>query len=124
MSKNRVLIVDDERLTGIALADYLEEEGFQSAVAEDGQTAIKLQKQHPFDVCIVDIRMPGMDGVEAILTLHQISSLSRFVVCTGSPQFTVPDALKAIGVAQQAVVLKPILDMQVFVNLLKTITSA
>ncbi len=115
----RVLIVDDERLTGIALADYLGEEGFSPIVVENGPAALKAQERQPFDVCIVDIRMPGMDGVEAILALHDIAPASRFIICTGSPQFVLPAALKEIGLTSQMVVTKPILDMEVFVALFK-----
>ncbi len=119
MQTKRILIVDDEHLTGIALADYLGEEGFDPVVVENGPAALKVQQQQPFDVCIVDIRMPGMDGVEAILALHDIAPDSHFIICTGSPQFVLPPALKKIGLTQQLVVTKPILDMEIFVALLK-----
>lgn len=121
MQTKRVLIVDDERLTGIALADYLKEEELTPTVVGDGQSAIEAQKRQPFDVCIVDIRLPGMDGVETILALHKISPASRFIICTGSPEFALPTALKEIGLTLQVVVPKPILDMDIFVTLLKSL---
>ncbi|MBN2005528.1 MAG: response regulator [Anaerolineae bacterium] len=120
MQTKRILIVDDEHLTGIALADYLQEEGFIPTVVENAQAAIEAQKEQPFNVCIVDIRMPGMDGVEATLALHKIAPMSHFIICTGSPEFTVPSVLKQIGLTQQAVVTKPILDMEIFIALLKS----
>jgi len=119
MKTMRILIVDDERLTRISLADFLAEESFDTAAAGDGESAIELQRRRPFDVCIVDIRMPGLDGVETILALHEIGPDSDFIICTGSPQFSVPPALKSVGLSQHDVVYKPILDMNVFVQLLK-----
>ena len=118
MTRKRILIIDDERLTRISLADFLEESGYDTTVAVDGESAIQLHRFHKFDVCIVDIRMPGMDGVEVIQVLHQIASESIYIICTGSPQFVVPPILEKLGIKQQHVVFKPILDMQIFVPLI------
>ncbi len=118
MPTRRILIVDDERLSRISLADFLYEAGYDTAVAGDGESAIQLQQQQPFDVCIVDIRMPGIDGIETIHALHRISPNSRFIICTGSPQFTLSPSLKEIGMSEYCVVHKPVLDMNIFLDLL------
>jgi DNA-binding NtrC family response regulator len=115
----RVLIVDDERLTRVSLADFLQDMGYETAVASDGESAAQLQQERPFDVCIVDIRMPTMGGVEVILTLHRIASSSRFIVYTGSPQFMLPPALEEIGLMECDIVRKPVLDMEVFAALIE-----
>lgn len=78
----------------------------------------QLQRERPFDVCIVDIRMPGMDGSETILALHQIAPDSRFIIYTGSPHFTLSPALKEIGVSKCNIVRKPVLDMNVFITMI------
>ena len=123
MSGKRVLIVDDEQLTRISLSDFLEELGYDSVVAGDGKTAIELQTERPFDVCVVDIRMPGIDGMQVILALHQIAPRSRFIVYTGSPRFYLPPALMEIGISEQEVVFKPVLDMYVFVPLIERLVG-
>jgi len=118
MSIRRILVVDDERLARISLADFLQEAGYETEVASDGESAIRLQQKQPFDVCIVDIRLPGIDGVETILSLHRIEPQTRFIVYTGSPQFALSPALKKIGLSRNYVVRKPVFDMTVFVRLI------
>lgn len=118
MPTKRVLVVDDERLTRISLADFLRDLGYETATASDGESAVQLQQEQPFDVCIVDIRMPMMGGVDVILTLHQIAPSSRFIVYTGSPQFVLPPVLEEIGLSEHDIVRKPVMDMDVFVALI------
>lgn len=121
MGGKRVLIIDDERLTRISLVDFLADMGFETVGAADGESAIVCQQEQPFDFCIVDIRMPGVDGVETIIALHRIDARSHFFICTGSPQFTLSSALKQIGLSDCDVVFKPVLDMNVFVDLIARI---
>lgn len=123
MPPTRILIVDDERLTRISLADFLQDMGYDTATAGDGETAIQLQQEQPFDVCIVDIRMPGMDGIETILHLHRVAPHSRFIICTGSPQFALSPALKEIGLLEGDIVRKPVLDMNIFVSLIERVAG-
>ena len=118
MSAIRILVVDDERLARISLADFLQETGYDTATAGDGESAIQLQQERPFDVCILDIRMPGMDGADVILALYQIEPRSRFIVYTGSPQFTLTPALETIGISEQHIVRKPVSDLNTFTTLI------
>ena len=62
----RILVVeDDEPLRSLYKYD-LEEEGYEVIIAEDGKTALKSLEQLPCDLIILDIRMPEMDGLEAL----------------------------------------------------------
>lgn len=120
MTTRRILIVDDERLARISLADFLQDVGYDTATAGDGESAIRMQQDRSFDVCIVDIRMPGQDGVETILALRRIAPDSRFIIFTGSPQFVLPLVLKEIGLSERDVVRKPVLDMNTFIALIES----
>ncbi len=60
-----VLVVDDEKNIRITLADILVGEGFEVRTAETGEKAVKLCHKRTFDVVLLDVRMPGMDGFEA-----------------------------------------------------------
>ena len=113
-----MLVVDDEHLARVSLADVLDDEGYETATASDGESAIQLHRKQPFDVCIVDIRMPTVGGVDVILTLHQITPSSRFIVYTGSPQFVLPPVLEKIGLSERDIVRKPVMDMDVFIPLI------
>ncbi|HOT91857.1 MAG TPA: response regulator [Anaerolineae bacterium] len=123
VKRARVLIVDDESLTLTSLADFLQEMGYATAMAESGETAIRLQREQAFDVCIVDIRMPRMGGVETLLALHTIAPQSRYLVYTGSPQFTLSPALRAIGLTEADVIRKPLQDLTVFVGHIEDVLS-
>lgn len=120
MTTKRILIVDDEHLACVSLADFLRDAGYEAVAVGDGNSAVELQQKRPFDVCIVDIRMPGLDGVETIVALHRVASGSRFIVYTGSPQFALSPMLKKIGLSECDVVKKPVLDMDVFLALIES----
>lgn len=59
-----ILVVDDERDTCSNLQDILTDLGYHVDVAYDGPNALKLVEQTPYDVALLDLRMPGMDGLE------------------------------------------------------------
>lgn len=74
---SRVLLVDDDRLVLATLANGLRDEGYEVFVAASGEEAEELCKTEPFDLAILDVRMPGMDGLE----------LARRLQLRGSPPF-------------------------------------
>ena len=116
MTCTRVLIVDDEPLTRASLADFLQEMGYTTVMVEGGEAAVQVHQEQPFDVCIVDIRMPGLSGVDTLLALHHIAPQSRYIIYTGSPQFMLSPALESIGLTESDVIRKPLLDMNIFVE--------
>ena len=67
----RILVVDDERPVRETMGLLLRQEGYRVVVAECGHTAVSAIETFTFDVVIVDIVMPGMDGLETIAILRQ-----------------------------------------------------
>lgn len=66
----KVLIADDDPIIRLDLKQMLENLGYQVvAEAGDGQTAVDLAREHKPDICIVDVKMPVMDGIEAATIL-------------------------------------------------------
>jgi CheY-like chemotaxis protein len=61
----RILIVEDNITTATALADYMTAHGFQTLVAYNGADAILMTEEYAPDVILMDIQMPGVDGLEA-----------------------------------------------------------
>jgi UDP-3-O-acyl N-acetylglucosamine deacetylase len=72
MAKGRILIVDDEPSILRSLAGILGDEGFQVAQAKDGETALRLVREHPYDLVLLDIWMPGMDGIQTLQRLRAL----------------------------------------------------
>jgi len=94
--KGRILVADDEESHRIMLRAVLQEEGYEVAGAADGPEAIRAVEQEPFDLILLDIRMPGMDGIEALMEIRRISPYVPVLMMTAYASVkTAVDALKA-----------------------------
>lgn len=71
MGTGRVLIVDDEKNMRRTLADVLRDEGHDVTTASTGEEAVAACEQDDFDVVLMDVRMPGIDGVEAFRRIRR-----------------------------------------------------
>lgn len=71
-SKLRVLIVDDDEGSRETLADIFEAKGYESEKAKDAYEAIEKFRKKGFDFVIMDIKMPGMSGIEACEKIYEI----------------------------------------------------
>ena len=70
MSRARLLVVDDDRTFRLSTAALLRQDGHDVAEAEDGTTAVnKLRAEH-FDLILLDLRMPGLDGIGIVEALR------------------------------------------------------
>jgi len=78
-----VLLIDDEREFVSTLAERLEIRGFSTATAEDGETGLALIRKETFDVVILDLLMPGMNGLETLKHIHHIAPNLPVILLTG-----------------------------------------
>jgi len=109
----RVLVVDDEPLIVAGLRVFLDDEGMRVDSAGSGEEAVDIVRNDSgFDVCIMDMRLPGMDGDTAIRALHDICPDLKFIIHTGSADYSIPDDLRAMGIDEGVFFAKPLLDMQ------------
>ncbi len=67
----RVLIVDDEKNMRTTLADILQEEGYQVGTAATGEEAVEMCSKENYNIVLMDVRMPGMGGVEAFRSIRR-----------------------------------------------------
>ncbi len=109
MATKRILIIDDENLIRKALADYLQVEGFESVSAADGVSGLHLARAESFDAVLVDLRMPGVDGLQVIHTLHTEKPDLPVVVISGSG--LMDDVIVAMREGAWDYLSKQILDM-------------
>ncbi|MFF2482123.1 response regulator transcription factor [Paenibacillus sp. NPDC058071] len=71
---NRILVVDDEERIRRLLKMYLEKEGYQIDEAEDGETALRLATASDYSLILLDVMLPGIDGVEVCSRLRQVKA--------------------------------------------------
>jgi DNA-binding NtrC family response regulator len=108
----RVLVVDDESFIADGLRVYLEDEGMEAKSVASAEQALDLiGAGGRFDVCIMDMRLPGMNGDAAIRALHAVDPDMSFVIHTGSTNYVIPDDLRDLGIGDIHLFKKPLLDM-------------
>lgn len=73
VDKKRILLVDDEEGIQLLYREEFEEEGYEVISAYNGEEAIEKFKQDPPDVVILDINMPGMNGIEVLRRMKEIN---------------------------------------------------
>ena len=71
ISTSRVLVVDDDQTVSEVVRRYLEREGYQVETAADGSTALSKALAHPPDLMVLDLMLPGLDGIEVCRRLRQ-----------------------------------------------------
>jgi CheY-like chemotaxis protein len=84
----RILVIDDDQAVGMAIRIALEHAGFEVQVVDDGRAGIDLVKSDHFDLLMVDIFMPGMDGLETIRAVRQQHAALPVIVISGSSIFS------------------------------------
>jgi DNA-binding NtrC family response regulator len=101
----RVVLVDDEELYVESLAKLLRRRGMQVSTASDGATALSLCSERECDVIVLDLRMPGMDGLATLQEIRKQDKLTPVLMLTGHIDLErVTLALKE-GIAE--ILLKP-----------------
>jgi two-component system response regulator HydG len=79
----RVLIVDDDKDHAESIADLLELRGFAVEVAYSGEQALQLFRNEPFDISIMDVKLPGMNGVETFFEFRKLRQGAQVIMMTG-----------------------------------------
>ena len=101
----RIMVVDDDPGMRITLEGILEDEGFEVVGVEDGHRAIDLAKDTRFALILMDIKMPGINGVDAYKEIKKVSPESVVVMLTG---YSVEGLVKeALAEGAYVVVYKP-----------------
>jgi DNA-binding NtrC family response regulator len=113
----RILIVDDDENIRKVLKTILEEEGYAVDEAEDAKKAIEKSRRNVYNLALIDIRLPDMEGIELLTRMKDTVPKMRKIIITGYP--TLQNAIEAVNRGADAYILKPF-DME---KVLATITE-
>ncbi len=115
----RLLVVDDDQANREALFDLLSPQGYRVTLAEDGERALELAGQNGFDVVLLDITMPGIDGFEVLHRLRRSKGRSELPVIMVTGRGERDHVVRALEGGANDYVTKP-LDLPVVVARLRT----
>lgn len=119
-SATRVLIADDEKNMRATLADILADEGYDVEAVESGEAAIRSCESNQYDVLLMDVRMPGIDGVEAFRKIREQHPEMRVIMMSAYPV----DSTKREVLDEGAIAFLPKpLDLESVVKLIEGVSD-
>jgi DNA-binding NtrC family response regulator len=118
MADEKVLLVDDDKTFTEILAERIGNRGLKVDVAENGEAALKMIKEASYDAIVLDLAMPGMDGIETLRLLLEKQPELQVILLTGHA--TVEKGVEAVKSGAMDFLEKPV-DLQ---KLLKKIQQA
>lgn len=106
LPRSRLLLVDDEEDFRLAARQSLERRGFDVLLAKSGEEALAMLYGEKFDLVLLDLKMPGLGGLETLERIRQLCGPQRVLILTGHGQLD--DALSGIGLEIADFVQKPV----------------
>jgi len=118
----RILVVDDEAPMREALYDWLKEDGYEVGLAESGKDAIVIAMEKSWDVILLDLKMPGMDGLETLKQLKgkQVDTDAEILMMTAYA--TVDTAVQAMKEGAFDYLVKPFAPDEIEMQIKKIVT--
>ncbi|RIK38906.1 MAG: cyclic nucleotide-binding protein [Chloroflexi bacterium] len=105
--QGEILVVDDNRVNRIKLAHMLEEQGHQVTLAQDGREALQNLRERSFDVVLLDLLMPEMDGFQALQVIKGDPALRDVVVIVISALDEMESVIRCIELGAEDYLTKP-----------------
>ncbi len=102
----KILIVDDEMSVRNSLREWFLEDGFAVETAEDGNAALQRMHSGPYDIVIIDLKMPGMDGITLERRIREIDKDAAIIILTAFA--SVETAVEALKLGAFDYVTKPV----------------
>ena len=99
-----ILIIEDDRVIARIEKDYLEMSGFAVTLAEDGETGCRTALSGQFDLILLDVMLPGMDGFTVLQTLRQQLDVPILLVTARTED---PDKIRGLGLGADDYIEKP-----------------
>ena len=109
----KLLIVDDETKIQLVLKEYASFEGYETDLASNGMDAIKMAKENDYDLIIMDIMMPGLDGFSAVKEIKKFKDIPVLMLSARSEEY---DKLHGFEIGIDDYVTKPFSPKEVMLR--------
>ncbi|MBI2987738.1 MAG: sigma-54-dependent Fis family transcriptional regulator [Deltaproteobacteria bacterium] len=119
--KTRILVVDDEEIVRDSLAGWLREDGYSVETAADGSSAVDRIKAESWAVLLVDLKMPGIDGLQVLEEARKLQPKASVIIMTAYA--TVDTAVQAIKMGAYDYLVKPFEPEELSLMMDKLITQ-
>jgi DNA-binding NtrC family response regulator len=111
-----ILVVDDDAAVRKSLSTILSQEGYLVETVENGKQAIRISEKSRFDIALVDIKLPDMEGTELLSRLKENQPRMIMIVITGFP--TLENAMETVNEGADGYILKPF-DVQKLLEMIR-----
>jgi len=102
----RILVVDDDESIRKAISTILKEKGYLVDTAENGKEAIQKTHNGFYNLALIDIRLPDMEGIELLTRMRETTPRMVKIIVTGFP--SLQNAMEAVNRSADAYVIKPV----------------
>ena len=96
----KILVIDDEPSIRDLLDTLLTQKGFHVVLADSGQKGLEIYRRARADVIVLDLKMPGMDGLAVLQQVHQLNPKQPVVMLTGAGSPEAEQRARALGVTE------------------------
>lgn len=97
MDKKKVLIVDDQNGIRVLLVEVFSSEGYETFQASNGKLALEIVKSEKPDLVLLDMKIPGMDGLEILKHIKAIDSNAKVIMMTAYGELDMINEATALG---------------------------
>jgi DNA-binding NtrC family response regulator len=104
-AKGSILVVEDERIVRDSLSEWLMDEGYKVRTVKDGYEALKVINEGPVDVIVLDMKMPGLNGLEVLKELRARGTQARVIIITAYG--SIENAVEAMKLGAVDYITKP-----------------
>jgi DNA-binding response OmpR family regulator len=105
-AKKRILVIDDDKSILRTFTRILQKNGYEIDVAETGKEAIEKTETNLYDLALIDIRLPDMDGTDLLVKIQKTMRDAVKIMITGFP--SLENGVKALDEGADAYLVKPV----------------